>query len=96
MTGWVYIMASKRNGTLYIGVTNNLQRRVFEHKNALIPGFTKRYSVHRLVWYEAYPTVPLAIQREKHMKKWQRDWKIRAIEERNPDWSDLYGSLVML
>jgi len=89
-------MASKRYGTLYTGVTGNLARRVYEHRNGLIPGFTSRYKVHDLVWYEEHPTMPLAIQREKSLKKWRRDWKIDLIEEHNPDWIDLYGTLVMM
>ncbi|MEZ4676099.1 MAG: GIY-YIG nuclease family protein [Caldilineaceae bacterium] len=88
-TFYVYIMASKKNGTLYIGTTNNLVRRVYEHKNNLVEGFTQRYGVHRLVYYESTNDVTAAITREKRMKKWKRAWKINLIEERNPNWDDL-------
>jgi len=93
MTGWVYIMASKPNGTLYVGVTNDLARRAFEHRTGQHEGFTKRYGVGRLVWYEEYPTVPGAIAREKRLKKWPRRWKIDLIEAFNPAWDDLYEGL---
>ena len=83
-------MASKRNGTLYVGVTNNLTRRVYEHRNDLVEGFTKKYSVHSLVYYEQYHDIELAIKRERQMKKWNRQWKINRIHEQNPDWKDLY------
>ena len=92
-TYYVYILASKRNGTLYIGVTNSLIRRVCEHKKDIIEGFTKKYSVHNLVHYEEYNDIELAIQREKQMKKWNRRWKIELIEKGNPDWKDLYNTL---
>ena len=90
---YVYIMASRQNGTLYIGVTNNLERRIYEHKNDLVEGFTKKYGVHRLVYYEQYQDIELAIQREKQMKKWNRQWKINRIQEQNPDWKDLYDTI---
>ncbi|MDP2919700.1 MAG: GIY-YIG nuclease family protein [Dehalococcoidia bacterium] len=93
-TYYVYIMASKRNGTLYIGVTNDLIRRVYEHKNDLIQGFTKKYGVHTLVWFDQCDDVAVVIQREKQIKAWQRKWKLRLIEEKNPDWKDLYEELV--
>jgi len=93
-TYYVYILASKRNGTLYIGVTNNLIRRVYEHKNDLINGFTKKYKVHMLVYYEHANDIYSAIQREKSLKKWERKWKIELIETMNPDWHDLYEELV--
>ncbi len=93
-TYFVYIMASKKNGTLYIGMTNNLIRRVWQHKNDVHEGFTKQYSVHRLVWYEATNDVKGAIQREKQMKKWNRQWKINLIEKENPKWEDLYEGLL--
>ena len=93
-TYYVYILASKRNGTLYIGVTNNLTRRVYEHKNDLINGFTKKYKVHMLVYYEHANDIYSAIQREKSLKKWERKWKIELIETMNPDWHDLYEELV--
>jgi putative endonuclease len=82
-------MASKRNGTLYIGVTNDIERRVHEHKNDLNEGFTKRYQVHRLVWYEVHDDILQAIQREKQLKKWNRRWKLALIEKHNPTWLDL-------
>jgi putative endonuclease len=91
---YVYILASKKNGTLYIGVTNNLLKRVYEHKNNLIGGFTKKYKVHNLVYYEAYSNIYDAIAREKRMKKWERQWKINLIEKSNPLWKDLYSHLV--
>lgn len=87
----VYIMASKKNGTLYVGVTSNLIKRVWEHRNNLIAGFTKKYSVHLLVYYEMHEVMGEAILREKRIKKWQRDWKIRMIERDNPRWMDLWG-----
>ena len=87
---YVYIMTNKPKGTLYIGITNNLIRRVYEHKNDLIENsFTSRYSLHRLVYYEVYSYVWDAIRREKNVKKWKRNWKIRMIEEMNPNWDDL-------
>ncbi len=85
----VYILASKRNGTLYTGVTADLLGRVWEHKNGAIEGFTKKYSVHRLVYFERHETMPLAIEREKQIKKWKRKWKQELIEEQNPTWKDL-------
>jgi putative endonuclease len=91
----VYIMASRRNGTLYIGVTNDLARRVFEHKEGALPGFTKRYGVKLLVHVETTDDIRAAIQREKNLKKWPRAWKIALIERDNPDWRDLYGDLVL-
>jgi len=88
------MMASKKNGTLYIGVTNDLIRRVWEHKNNVHGGFTQKYGVHRLVWYEATIDIEGAIQREKQMKKWRRQWKINLIERENPNWDDLYEELI--
>ncbi len=90
----VYILASRRNGTLYIGVTSNLIKRVWEHKNNVVKGFTKRYDVHLLVWYEIHASMEEAIAREKRIKKWRREWKIRLIEEKNPQWRDLYSDLL--
>ena len=90
---FVYILASKRNGTLYIGVTNNLLERVNQHKTNLVEGFTKKYAVHNLVYYEAYKDIYDAIAREKHMKKWKRKWKIKLIEKLNPNWEDLFYTL---
>ncbi|MEK7496929.1 MAG: GIY-YIG nuclease family protein [Patescibacteria group bacterium] len=91
---YVYILASTRKGTLYIGVTNNLIRRVYEHKNDLIDGFTKEYKVHRLVYYEETMDVVSAIAREKQLKKWKREWKIKLIENNNSEWNDLYEGLI--
>jgi putative endonuclease len=91
---YVYILASKRNGTLYIGVTNDLIRRVYEHKNNLARGFTSQYNVHLLVYYEQTIDIHSAITREKQLKKWKREWKIELIEKSNPRWQDLYGDLV--
>jgi putative endonuclease len=91
---YVYILASKRNGTLYIGVTNDLVRRVYEHKNGLVEGFTKKYGVHSLVYYEQCEDIESAIQREKRLKFWHRKWKIRLIEEANLDWKDLYECII--
>ena len=90
----VYILAGKRNGTIYIGVTSNLPRRVWQHKNDKIEGFTKRYGVHRLVWYELHGTMENAIKREKSLKNWKRSWKLQLIEDKNPGWEDLYRSII--
>lgn len=90
----VYILASKRNGVLYAGVTSNLLKRVWEHKNKVVQGFTQKYGVHILVWYEMHVTMEAAIQREKAIKNWKRAWKIKAIEEMNPQWRDLYPELL--
>ena len=89
----VYIMSNKRNGTLYIGVTSNLIQRVWQHKNSLVPGFTKRYSTHTLVWYESHETMENAISREKRLKEWKRAWKVQLIEQSNPEWRDLYDGI---
>jgi len=91
---YVYIMASGKNGTLYIGVTNDLIRRVYEHKNNTIKGFTQRYKVHHLVHFENTNEISEAIKREKQLKWWNRKWKLRLIEETNPDWRDLYDDLI--
>ena len=90
----VYILASKRNGTLYIGVTNDIARRVAEHRSGLVDGFTKKYGVHLLVYAEFHETMPHAIVRESQMKKWRREWKLCLIERNNPDWRDLYDELL--
>ncbi|MCK5241514.1 GIY-YIG nuclease family protein [bacterium] len=90
----VYILASRNNGTLYVGVTSNLIKRVWEHKNHLVEGFTKRYAVHRLVWYEAHESMESAIVREKAIKEWKRKWKIELIEKNNPGWIELYAEIV--
>ena len=93
-TYYVYTLTSKRNGTLYIGVTNNLIRRIYEHKNDMTEGFTKKYRIHRLVYYEEFNNVNDAITREKRMKKWKRSWKIELIKSVNSKWRDLYGELL--
>ena len=90
----VYILASDRNGTLYVGVTSDLTKRVWEHKNDLVPGFTKRYGVHDLVWYELHDSMESAISREKAIKEWKRQWKLELIECENPVWKDLYFGLL--
>ncbi len=90
----VYILASERNGTLYIGVTSDLIKRVWEHKNDFVDGFTKRYGVHVLVWYEVHETMESAIAREKAIKAWKRTWKLELIEKDNPAWIDLYEKLI--
>ncbi len=89
----VYILASDRNGTLYVGVTSDLIKRVWQHKNDLVEGFTKRYGIHRLVWYEPHETMETAIKREKNIKKWNRSWKLTLIEKSNPLWKDLFNEL---
>ncbi|HET9688446.1 MAG TPA: GIY-YIG nuclease family protein [Pseudolabrys sp.] len=90
---YVYLLASQKEGTLYLGVTNDLVRRVYEHKEKLLPGFTSRYDVRRLVWFETYDDPGTAIQREKEIKKWRRAWKIELIQDENPDWKDLYPQI---
>jgi putative endonuclease len=90
---YVYLLASRKYGTLYLGVTNNLVRRVYEHRSDAMSGFTSRYDVKRLVWFEIYQDALSAIAREKQLKKWRRDWKIHLIEETNPDWLDLYDGI---
>ena len=90
----VYILASKRNGTLYIGVTSDLVKRIWEHKNNMVEGFTKRYGVHQLVWYEVHENMESAIEREKRLKEWKRKWKLELIESNNPNWQDLYNTIV--
>ena len=91
---YIYILASKRNGTLYCGVTNDIARRVYEHKNDFIKGFTERYKVHILVYYEIHDSILQAIDREKQIKEWKRKWKLQLIERFNPDWKDLYYELI--
>jgi putative endonuclease len=90
----VYIMASRRNGTIYIGVTSDLHRRVYEHREGVVAGFTKTYACKRLVWFETFETITGAIRREKALKRWPRDWKCNLIERINPVWGDLYEDLV--
>ncbi len=94
MQYFVYLMASGKNGTLYVGVTSDLIRRVYEHRNGLVPGFTSRYAVHQLVWFESTPSVDAAIHKEKQIKNWKRAWKVALIEESNPTWMDLYDTLL--
>ena len=89
----VYILASRRNGTLYVGVTSDLVKRVWEHRQGFVDGFTKEYGAKTLVWYEMHDTAESAITREKQLKKWNRAWKVRLIEEVNPYWNDLYSNL---
>lgn len=91
---FVYILASKRNGTLYTGITSNLVQRVWQHKQNMIVGFTNKYNVKILVWYEVYENAENAITREKQIKKWKRAWKLRLIEEKNPHWKDLYEEII--
>jgi len=90
---YVYILASKRNGTVYAGVTSDLVKRVWEHKNKLVEGFTEKYGVDKLVFYEVHTDVENAIRREKQIKKWNRSWKLRLIEEKNPEWKDLFDEI---
>ena len=90
---YVYLMASRKDGTLYLGVTRDLVGRVYQHKTKVLKGFTSRYAVDRLVWFETYDDPVSAITREKEIKKWRRAWKIRLIEESNPDWRDLYPDI---
>ena len=91
---YTYILASRKNGTLYVGVTSDLLKRIYEHKQNLIDGFTKKYNVHTLVYYEVHNDIREAITREKQIKKWNRRWKMRLIEEMNPEWRDLYYEIV--
>ena len=86
-------MASRKNGTIYVGVTSDIKRRVLQHKESLIPGFTQRYNIHTLVYFEEHSDIRDAIKREKQLKKWNREWKIRLIEKANPEWRDLYDDL---
>jgi putative endonuclease len=90
----VYILASDKNGTLYLGVTSDLIKRVWEHKNNVVPGFTNRYGVHDLVWYELHDSMESAISQEKAIKEWKRQWKLELIERMNPEWKDLYPELL--
>jgi putative endonuclease len=91
--GWVYIVTNRPNGTLYIGVTNDLSRRIWEHRQGALPGFTKSHGLQRLVWYERHDDIRDAIYREKRLKTWLRAWKVRLILETNPEWRDLYDDL---
>ncbi|NNJ75223.1 MAG: GIY-YIG nuclease family protein [Anderseniella sp.] len=89
----VYILANRKHGTLYVGVTSKLAARVFQHRNNEVEGFTSKYGVHRLVWAETHDTMETAITREKQIKKWNRAWKVQLIEQENPEWDDLYNRL---
>ncbi|WP_391527452.1 GIY-YIG nuclease family protein [Phreatobacter aquaticus] len=91
--GWVYIMTNRPNGTLYLGVTSDLSRRCFEHREGTLPGFTRRHRLKHLVWFERFDDIRDAIQRETSMKRWPRAWKVRTIMAINPDWTDLYETL---
>lgn len=91
--GFVYIMASRRNGTIYVGATSDLPKRAWEHRNAVVEGFTKKHRCYLLVWYEAHASLESARRRERQMKEWQRAWKIREIEGLNPEWEDLFDRL---
>ena len=93
MPYYVYLLASRKNGTLYLGVTRDLIRRTYQHKRKLTPGFTARYGVNRLVWYEVFDDPTNAIVREKELKKWRREWKIRLIKDMNSEWRDLYDEI---
>jgi len=93
MAYYVYLLASKRNGTLYLGVTNDIVRRGYEHRTKAVDGFTARYGVDKLVWFEIYDDALIAIAREKELKKWRRAWKIRLIEDNNREWGDLYPGI---
>jgi putative endonuclease len=93
MSYYVYLLASRKHGTLYLGVTNDLVRRVYEHRSKAVPSFSSRYGIDKLVWFEVYDDIATAIAREKQLKRWRRDWKIRLIEEENPEWCDLYPGI---
>lgn len=93
MNYYIYILSNKKNGVLYVGVTNNLLRRIYEHKQEQVEGFTKKYHIHNLVYYEQYEDVRNAITREKQIKKWDRKWKVELVEKDNPEWNDLYTTL---
>ncbi len=92
--GYVYIITNKKNGTLYVGVTNNLAKRIYEHKEKLVDGFTKQYGLDRLVYFESYETITNAIEREKQLKNWKRQWKVALIEKENKSWDDLYETII--
>ncbi len=93
MIYYVYILSNKKDGVLYVGMTNSLLRRIYEHKQEMIEGFSKKYHIHNLVYYEQYNDVRNAITREKQIKKWNRQWKVELIEKDNPEWADLYGTI---
>jgi putative endonuclease len=92
---YVYLLASGKHGTLYVGVTNDLVRRVYQHRTRAVRGFTSRYNIHHLVWFEIYDDPLHAIAREKEIKKWRREWKVNLIERSNPEWADLYESMAL-
>jgi putative endonuclease len=94
MSFWVYILASQPGGTLYVGVTNDLVRRTYEHRSGIVSGFTKRYDIKQLVYYEQYDSIQAALQREKNIKHWPREWKIDLIVSLNPNWRDLYDDII--
>jgi putative endonuclease len=94
MQGFVYILSNQKNGTLYIGASSNLTKRIYEHKNKAVPGFSQKYKLTRLVYYEVFDNVLEARSRERQLKKWKRDWKINLIEKDNPSWKDLYQSII--
>jgi putative endonuclease len=94
MGGWVYFMANGRYGTIYVGVTSDLAQRAYQHKNGLVPGFTRRYRLHELVYYEWHDRIKAAIQREHNIKHWKRAWKTALIDSLNPEWGDLYPTLI--
>lgn len=94
--GYIYILTNKPNGILYIGVTNNLVRRIYEHKQKLVKGFTKKYDLDKLIYYEAYDSIEGAIHREKCMKDWKRAWKVKRILQMNPEWKDLYDDIAVI
>jgi putative endonuclease len=93
MSYYVYILASRKDGTIYVGITNDIVRRIYEHRTKVVPGFTSTYNITRLVWFEIYDDPISAISRERELKKWKRTWKIELIEARNPQWDDLYESI---
>jgi len=93
MSYFVYILASRKDGAIYIGVTNDIVRRVYDHRTKAVPGFTSKYNITRLVWFEIYDDPISAISREKELKKWRRAWKVQLMEAQNPDWNDLYESI---
>jgi putative endonuclease len=94
MSGYVYIISNKKNGTIYIGVTSNLSKRIYEHKNSVVDGFSKAHGLHVLVYFEIFSNITDAIAREKQLKNWKREWKLDLIYSRNPEWSDLYNSIL--
>jgi putative endonuclease len=94
MSFYVYLLANRKNGTLYIGMTDDLAKRIWQHRSGALPGFTQRYGVKMLVWYEQHESRESAFMRERQIKKWNRDWKLKLIEEMNPAWRDLYDDLL--